>query len=102
MLSHPDGHPIAVCYDTDCDGTSIAYFDCKHADVVRLSYGAARANTYITREEFERNVLSVSDQWGRDYWREVGYFSDTSNIRNCEIERPGFDVPSYESTITYN
>lgn len=101
MLSHPHEHPIAVTYDTDCDGTSIGYFDCEHADISRLPYGAQRANTYIARTEFERAILAYGDQFQRDYWRETGYFSDTSNIRNCEIEQPGFGVPSYESAATY-
>lgn len=101
MIYHPADHPIAVQFDPDCDGMSIAYFDTEHPEVTRLPYGVARADVYLTREEFENEILTsdIFEDWDRDYWKKVGYASDHSQVVNCEIHTPTFGVPAYRTAV---
>lgn len=75
MITHPTDKPIAVWFEMDCDGPLYAWFDCEHPTVTTLPYGEEQAIHYLTRSEFEKEVLSKYDNWTQQYWREEGYLS---------------------------
>lgn len=79
---------VAVCFDYDCDGTSISYHNMGHEEWDgHLPYGE-NPDTLITLDDFCEKIYPLIETHDQEYWIEHGYFNDHSGIRNCEIARP--------------
>lgn len=79
---------VGIDYDTDCDGTSIAYHDLSHARMIDNGYDERTYDAVIDRRAFMCDIWPTLDAFSRRYWLSDGYYSDSSGIRNCEISSP--------------
>lgn len=78
---------VGVSYDYDCDGLSVGYHD-----MSREEWQAREFDEMISRSVFENHVLPIlvkHQPRSERHWRDNGYASDQSAIRNCEVHGDG-------------